>query len=234
MSFNGLFHLKNRDMKTNLRTEWPYIIMVALPFLYLAYIWPSLPETVPMHWNLRGEIDRWGNKMELLLLPFLLPFLSYLIMLGVPYVDPKQQLSKMGRKYNQIKFWMIFIMSVLAIYLIFAVQHENLINANLVFILTGTLIAILGNYFQTIKPNYFIGLKTPWTLENEEVWRKTHQLSGIIWMIGGVLIAVASFFWSEDKAYFLPFFLTVIGVLTLVPFIYSYLLFKQLKRNDAY
>ena len=220
-------------MKTNLRTEWPYIIMVALPFLYLAYIWPSLPETVPMHWNVKGEIDRWGSKTELLLLPFFLPFLTYVIMLIVPSIDPKQQIQKMGNKYHQIKFWMVLMMSILAMYLIFVVQNENLVNPNLVFVLTGTLIAILGNYFQTLKPNYFIGLKTPWTLENDKVWRKTHQFSGMIWMVGGVLIAAASFFWRDDKAYFLPFFLTIVGILTLVPFIYSYLLFQQFKSKNA-
>lgn len=77
-----------------LKKELPIIAIVLLPFLYLAYIWNQLPEKVPVHWNSLGEIDRYGEKIELLLIPLMLPFLVYLIFLIVPKIDPKNKLHQ--------------------------------------------------------------------------------------------------------------------------------------------
>ena len=80
-----------------LKKETPLITIVLLPFIYLAYIWNELPENVPLHWNLEGEIDRYGDKSELLIIPFVMPLLVYLIFLVVPEIDPKNKLNKMGK-----------------------------------------------------------------------------------------------------------------------------------------
>lgn len=105
-------------MKTTLRKELPSLILVVLPFLYLAYIWNTLPEKVPMHWNVNGEIDGWGEKVQLLLIPFVLPVLVYVIFLFVPRMDPKKKIEKMGNKYHQLKFVMVLFMSALAVLLV--------------------------------------------------------------------------------------------------------------------
>ena len=92
-----------------LKNEIPLIAIVSLPFIYLAYIWNELPEKVPMHWNIKGEIDRYGEKIELLLIPILLPLLIYIIFLVVPKIDPKNKISKMGNKYQHIKYCLLFL-----------------------------------------------------------------------------------------------------------------------------
>ena len=79
----------------NLKKELPLIGIVLLPFVYLAYIWNQLPAQVPMHYNIEGEIDRYGNKSELILIPIMTSLLIYLIFLAVPYIDPKKQIQKM-------------------------------------------------------------------------------------------------------------------------------------------
>ncbi|WP_342662761.1 DUF1648 domain-containing protein [Gelidibacter mesophilus] len=78
-----------------LKKELPLLTIVVLPFVYLASIWNQLPEKVPMHWNVKGEVDRYGNKVELLLIPILLPLLVYVIFLVVPKIDPKNKLKTM-------------------------------------------------------------------------------------------------------------------------------------------
>ena len=88
----------------NLKKELPLIAIVLLPFIYLAYLWNDLPSKVPMHWNLKGEIDRYGDKSELIIIPILLPLLVYVIFLVVPKIDPKNKLNKMGDKLQTIKF----------------------------------------------------------------------------------------------------------------------------------
>ncbi len=213
-----------------LKQEWPLLIIVALPFMYLAYTWPQLPEQVPLHWNMKGEIDRYGSKWELLMIPFLLPVLTYLIFLVVPNIDPKDKLNKMGKKLGSIKFLLTTLMSILALFIIYSVKNASLANPNYIVLLIGVLYVILGNYFKTIKPNYFIGIKTPWTLENETVWKATHQLAGKMWLVGGIIIVLSSLLADKQTNFIL--FIAITVIISMVPIAYSYLKFNNLKKTN--
>ncbi len=213
-----------------LKQEWPLLVIVALPFIYLAYTWPQLPEQVPLHWNMKGEIDRYGSKLELLMIPFLLPVLTYLIFLVVPNIDPKDKLNKMGKKLGSIKWLLTTLMSILALFIIYSVKNESLTNPNYIVLLVGVLYVILGNYFKTIKPNYFIGIKTPWTLENETVWKATHQLAGKMWLVGGIIVVLSSLLANKQTNFIL--FIVITGVISIVPIAYSYFKFKSLKKTN--
>ncbi|WP_431242670.1 DUF1648 domain-containing protein [Flavobacterium sp. P21] len=92
-------------MNLEFKKELPIIGIVLIPFAYLAFIWNSLPEKVPIHWNMNGEIDNWGNKFSLLLLVFMLPVLMYIILSVAPKIDPKKRISLMGKKFYQLKFF---------------------------------------------------------------------------------------------------------------------------------
>jgi hypothetical protein len=89
---------------------------------------------------------------------------------------------------------------------------------------------VLGNYFKVIKQNYFLGIKTPWTLESEEVWKLTHILAGKLWIVGGLLIVIFSLVIPEDINFYL--FITITSIITIVPIVYSYLIFKKLKKSN--
>jgi len=216
-------------MKFNLNKEIPILSIVAIPFIYLVYIWSSLPEKVPMHWNIKGEIDRMGSKEELILIPLLLPLLVYIIFLFVPMIDPKKQIQKMGKKYDNLKLILVLFMSIIALFILYTAKEASFSNPNYIFILMGGLFIVLGNFFKTIKPNYFIGIKTPWTLENEDIWKNTHLLGGKMWFIGGLLIVITSLLLTNKVAF--VFFISITLIITFVPIIYSYLLFKKMNTK---
>ncbi len=215
-------------MKPSIKKELPAIAFILLPFIYLAYIWNELPAKVPMHWNINGEIDRYGSKSELILIAFALPVLIYLILLVVPLIDPKYKIKSMGNKYQNIKTLVTMFMSVLALYIIYSVKNASLFNPNYIFLLIGILYAVLGNYMKTIRANYFVGIRTPWTLENETVWKATHRIGGVIWFIGGLAIVAGSLVLGQKAN--LIFFLVITGIITLIPVVYSYLKFKELEK----
>jgi immunity protein, SdpI family len=212
-----------------LKKELPLIVIVLLPFIYLAYIWNQLPEKVPMHWNINGEIDRYGDKMELILIPILLPLLIYVIFLVIPKIDPKNKLNKMGNKLQTIKILLTTFMSILALFIIYSVKNQSIDNPNYIVLSIGVLYIILGNYFKTIKANYFIGIRTPWTLENETVWKETHKLGGKMWFIGGIIVVLSSLI--LDKQPNLTVFLIVTGIITIIPIVYSYIVFEKEKKT---
>ena len=214
----------------NIKKEFPLFIIVLIPFIYLAYIWNSLPETVPTHWNYKGEIDGWGKKSSLILITFLLTGLTYLLFTLIPFIDPKKKIQAMGSKFYNLKFLMTLFMSALAVFILYSVKEQSITNPAFIILAIGLLYIILGNYMKTIKANYFIGFRMPWTLENETVWKKTHTLAGKLWFIGGLIIIISSL--TVDKNFNGILFISVTIAITIIPIIYSFLEFKKLKVNS--
>lgn len=212
----------------NLKRELPLIIIVLIPFIYLGYIWSALPETVPTHWNYKGEIDDWGSKNSLILITFLLSAVTYILFTIIPMIDPKKRIQSMGNKYHNLKFLMVLFMSALAVFIIYSVKEQSITNPSLIIFAIGILFMLLGNYMKTIKANYFIGIRTPWTLENESVWKSTHKMTGKLWFIGGLAIVICSL--TANKKFNSIFFISVTLLITLIPFVYSYLEYKKLKE----
>jgi len=217
-------------MKFSIKKELPIVGIGLLPLLYLGSLWNSLPESVPIHWNLEGEIDNWGSKYILIGLVFLMPILTYILMLVVPNIDPKKRIEAMGGKYDQFKFIVVAFMSVLSIFIIYISKNQKLSSPSMILVLVGILFVFMGNYFKVLKQNYFIGIKTPWTLENEEVWKLTHLLAGKMWVIGGLAVVILSLILPENINFY--FFMSIIAIISIVPIVYSYLIYKKLKNNN--
>lgn len=218
-------------MNSNLKRELPVVLVVLLPFLYLVYIWGSLPERVPIHWNSEGQINGWGSKSGLIIIPLLLPLLTYIIFYVTPLIDPKKKLANMGSKFYQLKFAMVLLMSVLALFILYSMKNQSFFSPNSMLMLIGLLFAIIGNYLPSVKPNYFIGIKTPWTLENEVVWKKTHQLAGRLWFPGGLIIVMLTFIINDPKLMHI-IFLTVTGIIAIIPIVYSFIIFKKESQRN--
>lgn len=215
-------------MKFNLKKEIIVMIIALIPLAYLLIIWNSLPEIIPVHWNYKGEVDEVGSKSSLLLIPFLLPILTYLILTVIPFIDPKKKLENMGNTLHRIKFVLTLFMAILALFIIYSSKAGTFMNPNTIFILMGVLFMIFGNYFKVIKPNYFIGIRTPWTVNDDYNWKLTHRFSSGLWMIGGLIIVISGFLFSNKINFIL--FLIMTGVLAIIPFIYSYKLFRDASR----
>lgn len=212
----------------NIKKEIPYLLIALLPFAYLIYIWPSLPQRVPMHWNGSGEIDRWGDKSETLIIPILMSAVVYIVFLMAPKIDPKRKLQNMGHKLDNFRLALTCFMSVLSIYILYCIKNING-DPKLLLPLLGLLFVFFGNYMKTMKPNYFIGFRTPWTLENETVWKKTHQLGGNLWFIGGILTMLTFLLHGKTQFYT---FIGITVVISIIPIIYSYIEFQKIKNNN--
>lgn len=217
-------------MNFSIKKELPIVGIALLPLVYLGSVWNSLPENVPIHWNLEGEIDNWGSKYTLIGLVFLMPILTYILMLVVPKIDPKKRIEAMGGKYDQFKFIVVAFMSVLSIFIIYISKNQKLSSPSIIFVLLGILFVSLGNYFKVLKQNYFIGIKTPWTLENEEVWKLTHLLAGKMWVIGGLVVVILSLLLPENINFY--FFMSITAIISIVPIVYSYFIYKKLKKTN--
>lgn len=207
---------------------WLFIIG---PVVYLAIVWNSIPETVAMHFNLKGEVDRYGSKNELITMTLILTVVNvavYLLLPQVYRIDPKRYAEENKSRLHRIAFAVsVFIAAVLCL-LIYTSVHENInISGRFITAGVGLLLAVIGNYMYNIKPNYFAGIRLPWTLSNDENWRKTHLLGGKLMFGGGLLIAVISLFTSFLLSMIILF--VIMSLVILITCIYSYNLYKRLK-----
>lgn len=193
--------------------------MAVLPYLYLSRIWTDISDNVAIHFNMQGQADDWGNK-NTLLVPASIGLVIYLVMLIIPAIDNKRSFEAMGGKYHSLRFILGLFTSLLSVYLLSLSAEPSGKEPHILISLLGALVALLGNYLPTLRPNYFIGIRTPRTLQNEMVWKKTHWVGGLSLMVGGCLIFVFSFL--------MPFkwLMTVVGLILLtsaiIPVLYSY------------
>jgi len=156
-------------------------LIIAAPALYLTIVWNKIPEKIATNFDLQGNPDKFGNKTQLWIGIGIIAIVSSLIFLLLTYIykfDPKKHAAENKDRLLRIGFTIVVFMSVISIMLVHSSINEGGIKFNIHFIFAtmGFLWAILGNYMHNIKPNYFAGFRLPWTLENEENWRKTHLI----------------------------------------------------------
>ncbi|MCV6631065.1 MAG: SdpI family protein, partial [Flavobacteriaceae bacterium] len=117
----------------------------------------------------------------------------------------------------------------LCMLIVYTIQQETTFRSNWLVAGVGLLFLVLGNFFKTIQPNYFVGIRTPWTLEHPTVWKKTHILGGKLWFVGGLVLVVLAFVLSRKIAFMGLTSITI--VLVMVPVVYSYMVFQKIRKQ---
>ena len=202
-----------------------YFLMIA-PILMILAVYSKLPAEVPMHWNIHGEIDRYGSKNELFLLAGLNIFLG-VFMAGIAKIDPKQKnYAKFRETYDWIMIWTLgFMTAIIAVVLVETMQPGTMDISKVICILVGGLFIVLGSMMAKVKQNFFTGIKTPWTLSSETVWDKTQKLGGKCLVLGGILIMGSAFLSSGEAAVFMIILVAVL--VTVVPLVMSYIWYRK-------
>ncbi|MGG2989583.1 SdpI family protein [Geobacillus stearothermophilus] len=192
---------------------------------------PYLPDQVAIHWNAAGEADGFSNKwLGAFLPPLLMTFL--IILMGVlPKFDPKKEsYGRFQKSYRIVNAALAFFFLLLHIATLAYNLGVPVDVGRLVLIGVGVLFIVLGNYMPKIKPNYFIGIRTPWTLESEAVWNKTHRLGGKVFIVMGILSMLTAFWRGEMRV---VLFLVIIVVGNLYLIVQSFLYEQQEQRNRS-
>ncbi len=206
-------------------------LIMALPAIYLAIVWHKLPETIAMHFDLQGQPDKYGSKTELITVVAILVAVNaivYLILTNIYRIDPKKYAAENRDRLQSIALAVaVFLSAVLLLIIYNTLQGGFKLRMGLIFAGVGLLLAIIGNYLPNLKPNYFAGLRLPWTLENEENWRKTHRLAGKLFFAGGLILGLICLF-TPPIASIIIFFAGTM-VMLVIPCVYSYRIYKRQK-----
>ena len=213
-------------MKTTITIS---LIIIAISFGIGIYLYPQMPAQIPSHWNVEGEVDGYMPKFWGL---FLMPIISLgllLLFLVIPKIDPLKENIKKFRKYFN-GFILLMILFLFYIYLLTIAWSFN-IQGNMTIMMIPAL-AILFYYIGILtanaKRNWFIGIRTPWTLSSDAVWDKTHQLGGKLFKAAAV-ISLAGVLFGKYAIWFM--LIPIIGV-SIYTIIYSYVEFQKEKNGN--
>lgn len=203
------------------------LFIVILSFVIAIYFYPSFPEQVASHWNSQGNVNGYmGKFFGLFLMPIILVAIL-LLFLVIPKLDPLKNNVKKFEKYFD-GFIVLILLFLFYIYIL-----TILWNLNVKFNMTQMMLPALGILFfycgiliENAKRNWFIGIRTPWTLSSDKVWDATHKLGGKLFKIAGVLAFIGLFF----QKYALLLFIVPILAFSLYLVVYSYLKYKEYKN----
>lgn len=203
--------------------------LVVLASIVLSiYFYMHFPAIVPTHWNIAGNADGWSSReFGAFLFPAILVAIYFLFEL-LPKIDPrKERYVEFAKVYSIIKTAiMLVFFCIFAIAGFSSMGYDVAVGFWVPFII-GLLFIVIGNYFGKIRRNYFVGIKVPWTLANEEVWNKTHRLGGKMFVLGGVIMLLTGFTPVVAR---LPLLIAVIAMISVVPIVYSYVIYKRLQK----
>ena len=209
--------MKNKKAEIVLTT-----LICLLPMLAGIALYRRLPQQVPTHFDFNGTANGWSSKSFAVFgLPLMMAGFNLFLQFALR-TDPKRQ--NMNTVLRNISVWIIPVLSVLVYALVmraglgYATPVETIVP-----VLIGILFVIIGNYLPKTKQSYTMGIKLPWTLASEENWNRTHRLAGFLWVIGGILLILLTLLklWNTWT------FLLVVIPMSVVPMIYSYLLYRK-------
>lgn len=181
-------------MRINWKVEWPHLGILVAMFALTAWAWPGAPDQMPTHYGLDGKADGWGGKFAGLgLLPFI-ALATYVMMLLVPRLDPGYaNYESFPGPFATIRLSILVLMAIVQFATIFARGRE--LNTNmLVPFAFGVMLVMIGNQFGKIRPNWFVGFRTPWTLSSKVAWTRTHRAAGWLLVVTGVMLIAGGAF----------------------------------------
>jgi uncharacterized membrane protein len=203
--------------------------LIAVVLLTTAVAYPYLPNIVPMHWDAHGNVNGWGAKWTLLVIDPGVMLALLLLFSALPWLSPKHF------EVNSFRSTYLYIMVATLAMMVYL--HALILAASLSWKFDISravegggclLLALMGNVLGKVRRNFFVGVRTPWTIANEQVWNATHRFAAKTFFVGGLLGLLAVI---ANAPFWLP--LAAILIAALAPVIYSLVFYKQLERQGG-
>jgi len=196
------------------------IVVTLLPVLYLVVNWNLLPESMPIHFDAHGQPNGYGSRMVYVWMPVGI----YFLMLVLPKIDPrKANYAVFAESYFKIRLIMSVFIGLINAVVIWGVVNNSSSIHKFIPLTIFLLLMLIGNYMGNFRPNYFVGIKVPWTLNSDEVWIRTHKMTGKLWFWGSLAGMALYFVVDKPEWVFLP----LLVILVVVPIVYSYVIYQN-------
>lgn len=198
---------------------------IGIVVVVAAFVYPSMPDPMPSHWNAQGQVDGYLPRFWGVALLPLAALAVMLVMRIIPLISPKGfRIGPFAGVLNIFQVMMVGFMSLVGVLVLLEAKGLDVRLNEVIFIALGLLFIGIGLYFGKIRKNFFLGIRTPWTLASDEVWNRTHRLGGRLFVLMGLVMMLGAFF--PALAGWTVGFVLVIAV---VPVVYSYIVYRRVE-----
>jgi len=207
-------------------TQKIILLIIAISFVAAIYLYPQMPEQMASHWSAQGEVNGYLSKCWGLFLMPLISLVVFLLFLIIPKIDPlKKNIEKFRNYFNLFIILIILFLLYIHTLSIFWNLGYRFNMGQMMMPALAVLFFFIGIILKHAKRNWFIGIRTPWTLSNDTVWDKTHQIGSKLFKFAALIILIAAFLPGQT----IWFLLILIIAIVLYLFIYSYLIYPKEK-----
>jgi len=190
------------------------------------YFYQSLPERVPTHWNIHNQVDQYGSKWTSLVMGPGMVLFDIFLTLMLPKISPKNfEIDKFETTFSLAMVMVTIMMVLLSILILQVTAGSHIDIGQWMMVIMFGFFAFIGNIMGKVQRNFFMGVRTPWTIASEPVWDATHRLAGRLWVVGGILGVVASLLGAP-----MMFSIVFLLVISLYPVLASYFIYQKIGK----
>lgn len=205
-------------------------LMVSTIFILIAvgaavWLYPQLPAEVPGHWNVHGQVDGYMPRFWGAAMPALMVFGLAVLMVVLPLVSPRKfEIGPFARIYVLLMLVVQAIVLIIGLTVLLAGAGYAVRVPFVVMLAVGALFMVLGNYMGKLRRNFFMGIRTPWTLASDAVWERTHRMGGWAFVLGGAVLIVGTLaggmLWP---------LIALVAIAVVAPVAYSFVVYRRLE-----
>lgn len=204
-------------------------LLIVILILAGVFLWNQLPEQMASHWNEKDEVNGYmGRFWGVFMLPLMMIGLS-LLFFAIPLIDPlKANIAEFRPFFNTfIVVFNIYMAYIHILTLVWNLGYTNFGLGRMLLPAIGLLFVFIGFMIKKAKRNYFIGIRTPWTLANDKVWDETHKLGSKLFIAGGIVSLLGIIFPKQA----LVLLMVPIFASAFIPVVYSYFIFRREEKK---
>ncbi|HYU32172.1 MAG TPA: SdpI family protein [Thermoanaerobaculia bacterium] len=205
--------------------RWLPLAFIAGAYAFSLAVYARLPERIPSHWNAAGQVDGWSSRA---LGAFLMPTVAlgiWLLFLVLPRIDPRRaNYARFGSTYSLVVAAVILFQVAIHVLVLGAALGWPIAIDTVMIVGIGLLFLLLGNVLPRVRPNWFIGIRTPWTLSSDRAWEKTHRVGGYLFSAAGLVVIAAA---ALPAAWRVWVIMAALATSTLGTVVYSYFAWRQ-------
>lgn len=201
-------------------------LVLLIPVVVGLLLWDQLPDPMPSHWNIHGEVDAWSSKASTVFgLPALMMVMQW-VCLFASTADPKHK--NFNPSMLKLMLWICPGISLILCLMVYpAALGYSVPIETIMPLVMGVLFMVIGNWLPKCEQTYTMGIKLPWTYASEANWNATHRFGGKVWFFGGltmILTALLGCFWI---------LIVIIALMVILPTVYSYLYYRKYEKENG-
>jgi uncharacterized membrane protein len=211
------------------REIWLWLILAAPLILFMA-LHSRLPDKIPSHFDMRGHANAYMSPGSFILVMTAISVFLYLLTLVLPMIDPKKaNYILFAKTYEIIRIMVLLVFTAITCLSLLIAIGISVNITRIIFLIILLLFMVMGNFLSNVRPNWFIGIRTPWTLSSESVWKKTHQFGGKLMFFAGLAGFICCIFLPDILMIWI--FSILVGGASLIPVVYSYIIYRKEEKQ---